>query len=150
MTDERREDIRRSEDQIVNERLDEHIAKVDSHIDDFNEFRDQFNDGSFLLPHGKTAMETVMEHRNLDEGQDRILDVLMGPKELQTDGSKPRNEKKGLEHKVEKIGDQLSNGGIKIHIPPTMWALLLVIVAGLFSIGAAMIQNIPNIPNVGG
>ena len=59
MTDERREDIRRSEDQIVNERLDEHIAKVDSHIDDFNEFRDQFNDGSFLLPHGKTAMETV-------------------------------------------------------------------------------------------
>ena len=99
MTDERREEIRRSEDNNVALRITQ-----------------------------------------LEQGQDRILDVLMGPEQLRMDGTKKRVKEDGLVNKVENTDNRLANGGIKIKLPIGAWfAIFIAVIAGLFQIGAALV-----------
>ncbi len=135
MTDDRREDVRRSEDQSLS-------GKLDDHIEDFNEFKSVLLTGEFVLPSGITANEAVEEHAALHDGQDRILDVLMGPEVEQMDGTKLRNKSLGLVAKVEQIDNRLINGGLKVKLPAGLWALLAVITSSVAGIIITMIQRI--------
>jgi len=135
MTDDRREDMRRSDDQSL-------AGKLDDHIEDFNELKSVLLTGEFVLPSGITANEAVEEHVALHDGQDRILDVLMGPEVEQMDGSKLRNKSLGLVAKVEQIDNRLVNGGLKVKLPAGLWALLIAITSSLAGIIIAMIQRV--------
>ena len=133
MTEDRREQDRRMDDQTL-------AQKLDSHIERFDVFVDVLKSGEMVLPNGKTMLETVAEHGDLQAGQARTYDVLMGPEVEQPDGSLKRDKKAGLMGKVEKIDLTLSNGGVRVKLPPGLWVLLAAITTGLFGVGVALIN----------
>jgi len=135
VTDERRNETRRSEDQTLTD-------KLDSHIEDFNELKTVLLTGEFVLPSGITANEAVEEHASIHETNGRILDVLMGPNQLQMDGTEHRDQSLGLVAKVEQIDRRLVNGGLKVRLPVGLWALLVAITSSLAGIIIAMIQRV--------
>ena len=133
MADDRREKDRRLDDQTL-------AQKLDSHIERFDDFVNVLASGEMVLPNGKTMLETVQEHGDLQEGQVRIYDVLMGPNVEQMDGTLRRDKKNSLVGKVEKIDSTLSNGGVRVKLPPGLWVLLATITTVLGGIGIALIQ----------
>ncbi len=134
MAEDRRENDRRMDDQTL-------AQKLDSHIELFDEFVGVLKSGEMMLPNGKTMLETVQEHGDLKAGQARTYDVLMGPEVLQMDGTTKRDKKQGLMGKVEKIDNTLSNGGVRVKLPPGLWVLLATITTGLFGVGIALLQR---------
>ena len=83
----------------------------------------------------------------LERNQGLVNDKILGPKELDQDG-KPildldgapiRRTKEGMDHKVNWMYGEMSNGGIRIKLPPGAWvAIIVAIVTGLFNIAAAV------------
>ncbi len=137
MTEDRREKDRRLDDQNL-------AKKLDSHIERFDEFAAVLASGEMMLPNGKTMLETVQEHGDLQDGQTRIYDVLMGPNLKQMDGTQRRDKEQGLVGKVEKIDHTLSNGGVRVKLPPGLWVLLATITTVIGGIGVALIQAANN------
>jgi len=135
MSEDRRENDRRVDDQTLAQKLDSHIAR-------FDDFVEVLASGEMVLPDGKTMLETVAEHGDLKAGQARTYDALMGPQVKQMDGTVRRDKEQGLMGKVEKIDMTLSNGGVRVKLPPGLWVLLAAITTGLFGVGIALIQGI--------
>ena len=86
-----------------------------------------------------SAFEVHVERYNAFEA--RIDEGLLGPQELQMNGEYVR--KGGLVDDVEEIKKALKNGGVKIRIPPGVWALLGIIVTAVGGIAIALINNPP-------
>jgi hypothetical protein len=70
----------------------------------------------------------------LEESQKAVHDALLGTPELQMDGTVVRLED-GLVSQMGQIQKQLSNGGVKVKIPKSVWAAILAaIISGVFQI----------------
>jgi len=134
MTEDRREQDRRSDDLTL-------AQKLDSHIERFDTFVDVLSTGRMKLPSGKTMLETVEEHGEIQASQSRIYDVLMGPELLQPDGSLIRDTDQGLVAKVDRIDHTLTNGGVRVKLPPGLWVLLAAITTGMFGVGVTLLQR---------
>jgi len=95
MTDERREAVRRSEDNDV-----------------------------------------ALRVAQLEENQAKFFDVLLGPE----DAWGVRQSEQGMVHKVDRIDETLTNGGVKVRLPVAVWvAVVAAIIAGLFQVVAALV-----------
>ncbi len=53
---------------------------------------------------------------DLEEGQGRVFDLLIGPEEKQMDGTTTRKTKEGMAHKVDVLYDQERNGGLRVRL----------------------------------
>lgn len=101
MTDDRREDVRRLEDQDLATRID-----------------------------------------NVEGTVAKLLDVLLGAE----DTWGVRQHQKGLVHKVERIDDRLTNGGVRVRLPAGLWVLLITLTTSAGGIVVALINRPPSLP----
>ena len=84
--------------------------------------------------------EVALKVEKLEENQEKVFDVLIGPK----DTWGVRDKEKGLQGTVTRIDETISNGGIRVKLPPGLWVLLAAITTGLFGVGVAIIQAASN------
>lgn len=121
MTDERRQDDRRSEDV----RLAEEIAELHALLDAEREHaRERYADAD----HG---------HREIY----RLIEVLEGRATMMPSGRTMYEG--GLINEVAQLTKKLSNGGIRIKIPVMAWAAIIAaIIAGLFNVWASVVGTI--------
>lgn len=127
--EERRHDDRRSEDV----RLAEAVSELQLHLDERFalewEKADKVHDG----------FATKESQAHLEQAITRLVAVLEGEQRIMPSGTVTRTG--GLISEVENLTKKLSNGGIKIKIPPPVWAAVVVaIITGLFNVWAAMSQ----------
>jgi hypothetical protein len=75
----------------------------------------------------------------LEESQKAVHDALLGTPELQMDGTVVRLED-GLVSQMGQIQKQLSNGGVKVKIPKSVWAAIMAaIISGVFQVVTAVL-----------
>ncbi len=72
----------------------------------------------------------------VEEGQRRVFDLLIGPEELQMDGTTKRKTEEGMAHKVDVLYDQEQNGGLRVRL--TTRDRVLVVAAFLTASGAVL------------
>ncbi len=53
---------------------------------------------------------------DLEERQGRVFDLLIGPEELQMDGTLKRKTEEGMAYKVDVLYDQEQNGGLRARL----------------------------------
>ena len=84
--------------------------------------------GDFLLPNGAKPQDLLDEHEflrtgiaNLEGGQDKMLDILIGPVETDwqdiPDPDGRRDEDKGMQAQVARLDYHIQNGGVPVAIP---------------------------------
>ena len=72
----------------------------------------------------------------VEERQGRVFDLLIGPEELQMDGTSTRKTEEGMAHKVDVLYDQERNGGLRVRL--TTRDRVLVVAAFLSASGAVL------------
>ena len=85
-------------------------------------------------------IEVALRVDQLEQNQEKFFDVLLGPKDRWGE----RETEKGMEAIVQRIDRTLSNGGVRVKLPPGLWLLLAAITTGLFGVGIALIQGMNN------
>lgn len=78
-----------------------------------------------------------MDHTRLEKLETAFYETMLGP----VDHLGNRKLQEGMVHKVDYVYKKLANGGIQVKLSPGLWALLLTVVAGIFSIGAAIVTR---------
>jgi predicted alpha-1,6-mannanase (GH76 family) len=73
---------------------------------------------------------------SVEEGQGRVFDLLIGPEELQMDGTMKRKTEEGMDYKVDWMYEQERNGGL--HVRLTTRDRVLVVAAFLSASGAVI------------
>ena len=73
---------------------------------------------------------------DLEARQGRVFDLLIGPEELQMDGTMKRKTEEGMAHKVDVLYDQERNGGLRVRL--TTRDRVLVVAAFLSASGAVI------------
>ncbi len=73
---------------------------------------------------------------SVEERQGRVFDLLIGPEELQMDGTKKRKTVEGMAHKVDVLYEQEQNGGLRVRL--TTRDRVLVVAAFLSASGAVI------------
>ena len=130
MPDERRIDDRRDEDVRLAEALGELQAHLDARIASERERAEAI--------HAEFASKEVQAH--LEQSITRLVAVLEGEQRIMPSGSVTRTG--GLINEVAQLTKKLSNGGIKIKIPPAVWvAIVVAIITGAFNVWAAIASS---------
>ena len=83
--------------------------------------------------------EVALRVEKLEENQEKVFDVLIGPK----DTWGVRDKEKGLQGTVTRIDETISNGGIRVKLPPGLWGLLVAIAGAIGGIAIALINSPP-------
>ncbi len=73
---------------------------------------------------------------SVEERQGRVFDLLIGPEELQMDGTMQRKTVEGMAHKVDVLYEQEQNGGLRVRL--TTRDRVLVVAAFLSASGAVI------------
>ena len=73
---------------------------------------------------------------SVEERQGRVFDLLIGPEELQMDGTMKRKTEEGMAYKVDVLYDQERNGGLRVRL--TTRDRVLVVAAFLSASGAVL------------
>lgn len=73
---------------------------------------------------------------DVEKGQGRVFDLLIGPEELQMDGTMKRNTEEGMDYKVDVLYEQERNGGLRVRL--TTRDRVLVVAAFLSASGAVI------------
>ncbi len=73
---------------------------------------------------------------SVEERQGRVFDLLIGPEQLQMDGTMQRKTVEGMAHKVDVLYEQEQNGGLRVRL--TTRDRVLVVAAFLSASGAVI------------